>query len=248
MDKWHYALDYQVSSTDTDAAYEYRPSALFVLLQKTITNHAKNLGMDRDDVLAQYNCYWMVLRIFVHLNRPIIWGENVRCVAVSRHPVGTRIYWDCDLYIGEECVGEASTIWVLANRKTKRPILLESLPELPTENPEGAKDITVSRIEFPAEMEIQDQRKLYYSDTDINGHISNIRYVDLACDAAELDLRPYGVFLQEITMSYVGECFAGEQLTIRRGKENGAIFIHGSGPDQSDRFDCKIVMSSTQGL
>ena len=49
-------------------------------------------------------------------------------------------------------------------------------------------------------------------------------------------------------MSYVGECFAGEQLTIRRGKENGAIFIHGSGPDQSDRFDCKIVMSSTQGL
>ena len=213
MDQWHYALDYQVSSTDTDAAYEYRPSALFVLLQKAITTHAKNLGVDRDDVLSKYNCFWMVLRIFVHLNRPIIWGENVRCVAISRRPVGSRIYWDCNLYIGEECVGEAATIWVLANRKTKRPILLESLPELPTENPEGAKDITVSRIEFPSKMEIQDQRKLYYSDTDINGHISNIRYVDLACDAAELNLRPYGVFLQEITMSYVGECFAGEQLT-----------------------------------
>ena len=169
MDQWHYALDYQVSSTDTDAAYEYRPSALFVLLQKAITTHAKNLGMDRDDVLSKYNCFWMVLRIFVHLNRPIIWGENVRCVAISRRPVGSRIYWDCNLYIGEDCVGEAATIWVLANRKTKRPILLESLPELPTENPEGAKDITVSRIEFPAKMEIQDQRKLYYSDTDING-------------------------------------------------------------------------------
>lgn len=45
MDQWHYALDYQVSSTDTDAAYEYRPSALFVLLQKAITTHAKNLGV-----------------------------------------------------------------------------------------------------------------------------------------------------------------------------------------------------------
>ena len=92
MDQWHYALDYQVSSTDTDAAYEYRPSALYVLLQKAITTHAKNLGVDRDDMLSKYNCFWMVLRIFVHLNRPIIWGENVRCVAISRRPVGSRIY------------------------------------------------------------------------------------------------------------------------------------------------------------
>ena len=248
MDQWHYGMEYVVSSTDTDAAYEYRPSALFVLLQKAITTHAKLLGADRDDVLAKYNSYWMVLRIFVRLNRPIIWGEKVRCVATVRKPVGTRVYWDCDLYVGDTCVGEASTIWVLANRKTKRPMLLESMPELPTENPEGAKDITVARIRFPEEMSLQDQRKLYYSDTDINGHVSNIRYVDLACDAAELNLRPYGVFLQEITMSYVGECYAGEQLNILRGKEDGCIYIHGSGPDGSDRFDCKIKMSSTEGL
>ena len=248
MDKWHYSLDYLVSSTDTDAAYEYRPSSLFVLLQKAITSHAKNLGADRDDVLAKYNCYWMVLRIYVHLNRPIIWGETVHCVATVRRPVGTRVYWDCDFYVGDQHVGEASTIWVLANRKTKRPYLLESVSELPVEEPEGAKSITLSRIAFPDNMELHDQRKLYYSDTDINGHISNIRYVDLACDAAQLDQRPYGVFLQEITMSYVGECYAGEQLNILRGKEDGVIYIHGVGPDQTDRFDCKIRMSSTEGL
>ncbi len=248
MDKWHYALEYQVSSTDTDGAYEYRPSALFVLLQKAITNHAKSLGMDRDDVLAAYNSYWMVLRIYVHLHRPIIWGETVRCVATVRKPVGTRVYWDCDLYVGDQLVGEASTIWVLANRKTKRLILLENVPELPTEDPEGAKSITLSRIQFPESMEVHDLRKLYYSDTDINGHISNIRYVDLACDTAELNLRPYGVFLQDITMSYVGECYAGEELKILRGKEGGHIYIHGAGPDNSDRFDCKILMSSTEGL
>lgn len=191
MDKWHYSLDYLVSSTDTDAAYEYRPSSLFVLLQKAITSHAKNLGADRDDVLAKYNCYWMVLRIYVHLNRPIIWGETVHCVATVRRPVGTRVYWDCDFYVGDQHVGEASTIWVLANRKTKRPYLLESVSELPVEEPEGAKSITLSRIAFPDNMELHDQRKLYYSDTDINGHISNIRYVDLAwrrCPAGSASL------------------------------------------------------------
>lgn len=248
MDKWHYHLSYTVASTDTDAAYEYRPSALFVLVQKTITSHAKELGVSRDQMLAQYNSFWMVLRIYVHLERPIIWGETVRCESILRKPVGTRVNWDCNLYVGETLVGEATTVWVLANRKTRRPVLLEGLCELPDENPADAKDLILKRIDFPACMSLQDQRKLYYSDTDINGHINNTRYVDLACDAAELNLRPYGVFLQDITMSYVDECFSGETLDIFRGKDQGYIYIHGTGPDGSDRFDCKIKMSSTEGL
>lgn len=239
---------FSVSSTDTDAAYECRPSALFVFLQKAITGHSQIVGTSRDDVLAKYNCYWMVLRIWVRLNRPIIWGETLTVNVTVRHPQGTRIYRDCDLYIGEEHVGEATTVWVLANRKTKRPINLENLPEFPTENPPTAKDITLSRIIFPDNMELHDQRKLYYSDTDINGHMNNTKYVDLASDAAELNLRPHGVFMQEILISYVNECFAGEQLSLYRGKQDGKLFIHGVGQDGTDRFDCTIRMSSDEGL
>jgi acyl-ACP thioesterase len=248
MNDWHFREEYLVSSTDTDSTYEYRPSGLFVLLQKTIAGHAKLLGLNRDDALANYNCYWMVLRIFVRMTRPVIWGETVTAVSVLRHPTGTRAYWDCDFYVGQEHVGEATTIWVMANRKTKKPIHLENLPEFPETDPEGAKSTILTRIQFPEGMELQDKRKLYYSDTDINNHISNTRYVDLACDAAELHLRPQGVFLQEITMSYVDECFAGEEISIYRGKADGYIFIHGVGPDGSDRFDCKIKMSSDEGL
>ena len=91
-------------------------------------------------------------------------------------------------------------------------------------------------------------RRLYYSDTDINGHMGNTRYVDLAADAAELDLRPHGVFLREILISYVGECFSGETLNIYRGKENGQLYIHGTGEKGDDRFDCRIRMSSEDGM
>ena len=243
-----YQESFLVSSTDTDAVYECRPSALFVFLQKAITSHSQKVGTSRDDVMAKYNCYWMVLRIWVRLNRPIIWGETLTVRVTIRHPSGTRIYRDCDLFIGDECVGEATTVWVLANRKTKRPINLEHLPEFPVVNPPAAKSITLSRIVFPEQMELHDRRKLYYSDTDINGHINNTRYVDLACDAAELDKRPQGVFMQEILISYVNECFAGEQMQLYRGKDDGKLFIHGVGPDGTDRFDCIIRMSSDAGL
>ena len=43
MDQWHYGMEYVVSSTDTDAAYEYRPSACLSCC-KSITTHAKLLG------------------------------------------------------------------------------------------------------------------------------------------------------------------------------------------------------------
>lgn len=247
ISKSSYRDRFPISSTDTDASYECRPSALFVYLQRAITDHSQIVGTSRDDMLEKYNCYWMVLRIWVRLKRPIIWGETLTVQVTVRKPVGTRVYRDCDLYIGNELVGEATTMWVLANRKTKRLISLENLPELPTENIETAKTITLSRITFPAQMELHDRRKLYYSDTDINGHINNTRYVDLACDAAELDRRPHGVFMQEILISYVNECFAGEELEIYRGKEHGQLYFHGVGNGE-DRFDCTIRMSSPEGM
>ena len=45
-------------------------------------------------------------------------------------------------------------------------------------------------------------------------------------------------------ISFVSECFAGEELSLYRGKEHGRLYIHGTGPDGSDRFDCYIRMST----
>ena len=65
-----YTEQYLVSSTDTDAVYECRPSALFVFLQKAITEHSQQVGTSRDDVLAKYNCYWMAVS-YTHLAPPL---------------------------------------------------------------------------------------------------------------------------------------------------------------------------------
>ena len=248
MDQWHYEESYYVTSSDTDAAYEYKASAVFVLLQKAMSQHARNLLLNRDEIINKYNCCWMALRTKLIMHRPVIWAETVTAKTIIRKPVGKRLHWDCYLYVGEDLVGEATSIWVMVNLATRRTRIIECLPEFPKEDPEGAMKEALPRIHFPAGMELYDQRKLYYSDTDVNGHLNNTRYVDLACDAAELHLRPTGVFLKEILISYVDECFAGETISLYRGKEDGYMFIHGVGPDGTDRFDCKIKMSSDEGL
>lgn len=246
--KWYNEDTYYITSADTDASYHYKASGIFVLMQKVISEHARNLNTNRDCLIEKYNCCWMALRTWLKLYRPMIWAETVTAKSVIRKPTGKRLYWDCFMYIGDELVAESTTVWVMVNMATKKTRVIEGLPEFPTEDPAGALSSTLPRIQFPEHMELHDRRKLYYSDTDVNGHLNNTRYIDLACDAAELHLRPSGVFMEEILISYVGECFAGESITMYRGKEDGYLYIHGVGPDGTDRFDVKIKMSSDEGL
>ncbi len=234
---------FTISSVDADASYHCRPSALLACIQRAVTAQSVVVGTTKTDMLAKYGGFWMVLRLMIRLKRPILWNEQLTVRVIIRRPVAKRIYRDCDLYVGEEQVGDFTSLWVLADEHTHKPMFMEDIPDLPTENPPDAKDLTLSRLVFPQNMTLHDSRRLYYSDIDLNGHMNNTRYVDLAADAAELDLRPRGVFMQELQISYVGECRSGDLLRIYRGKENGGLYIHGVGDDGTPRFDCLIRMS-----
>ena len=119
MDQWYNEETYYVTSSDTDAAYEYKASAIFVLLQKVMSQHARNLILNRDEIINKYNCCWMALRTWVKMIRPVIWAETVTAKTVIRKPVGKRLHWDCYMYVGEELVGMATSIWVMVNMATK---------------------------------------------------------------------------------------------------------------------------------
>lgn len=198
-------------------------------------------------MLEKYNCYWMVLRIWVRLNRPIIWGETLTVQVTVRKPVGTRVYRDCDLYVGKEYVGEATSMWVLANRKTKRLISLENLPELPSENIDTAKSITYPESDFRKRWSSMTAESSITATPTSTGTSTTRAMWTWPVTRRNWTKRPHGVFMQEILISYVNECFAGESLDIFRGKDSGQLYIHGS-CGQEDRFDCTIRMSSPEGL
>ena len=233
-----------IEGTDVDAQSHCRLSRLFNIIQETATEHSVELGICRRDALEKYGCFWMVLRVYIAMARPVLWGETLRTVITPRKPAGSRVYWDCDFYVGTERVGEAVPVFVLVSRKTGKPADLTELPEFALPR-YSEKTYTPGRIRFPDEMRLFDTRKLYYSDADMNGHMNNARYVDLACDTAQLHLRPQGAFVRTITISYIGECFPGQTLSLYRGRKDGAMYIHGVGDDGTDRFDCELRMSSS---
>ena len=81
-----------------------------------------------------------------------------------------------------------------------------------------------------------------YSDTDINGHVNNVHYADFACDALHLERHGQGKFVRTVQIDYVGECHAGESVTIDTAVQGDALFAQGRGPGGEERFAVELTL------
>lgn len=83
----------------------------------------------RPETLKKYNCFWMVVRIWVHLDRPLRWNERFTVRTWHRGTKGASTYRDFDLICDGVTVGEAVSTWVLADRDTYKLLRMSRLEE-----------------------------------------------------------------------------------------------------------------------
>ena len=196
-----------VDSRDVDGWGRCRPSAVLGYLQEAATLAAEDGGFGREKTL-EYHAFWMLARIWFRLDRPLRWEEKVT--------------------VGGVPVGEAVSDWVLAGVEDRKLLRLSQMREL--EGTEGGglcKQLTLSKLRMPGEMEERDRRRMGYSDTDINGHVNNTRYADFVCDALRLEGLPRSRFLSDLQIGYTAESRAGDVLTLEVGEQGGQHFVKG---------------------
>ena len=81
-----------------------------------------------------------------------------------------------------------------------------------------------------------------YSDLDINGHMNNVKIVDVVCDGLELD-RQDGLFVSEIQVNYTAECMPGEQIALAVGQgTDGLTYVFGAA-DGAPKFEAAAKLS-----
>lgn len=237
--------DFIIGTRDVDEHNHCRPSALLAHLQEAATAASVALKISREDMLARYNVFWMLARIWFRLERPLHWDDVLTVRTWHRGGRGVSLYRDFDLSVDGAPVGEAVSNWVLANQDTRK-MLRASQVELDGFRHTGGslcKGITLNKLRKPEEMDTAGQRLLHYSDTDINGHVNNARYADFALDALYPQALTEGGFLREMQVGYLAECHPGEVLTLQRGQEEGRHFVRGVGQDGGARFDAAVMIA-----
>lgn len=226
--EYSYKYTRMIDSRDVDGHGFCKASALLGHLQEAATQAAEQSGFGRESLLAEYNAFWMLTRVWYQLERPLSWGEPLMVHTWTRGGRGAVSYRDYDLWCDGVKIGEGVAVWVLADLETRKLRKLSEVPQLQDCNG-GAlcKTKKLSKLKAPVSLEEVECRRMRYSDTDINGHVNNTRYADFACDALELDTLPQNQFLSGLQIGYLAECRPGEILTLRRGLMEDGCYICG---------------------
>lgn len=141
-------------------------------------------------------------------------------------------------------VGEAVSTWVLADAATHRLAHMSRITEFQdTDGGPLCKERTLSRVRLPETMEHADSRAMHYSDTDVNGHVNNVRYVDFLCDALHMERLGPSRFVSSLQVGYLAECMAGETIELYTGQAGGLWYVHGADQAGKSRFDSAVELA-----
>lgn len=245
----YYESEYSVNLREADPWGRCRPSGVLSLLQEAATGAAAALGLSHETLVERYHVFWVLARVWYRLDRPLAWGERVKIRTWHRGGRGVSTYRDFDLSVDGRPVGEAVSLWALADAQTHklaRMSLLQGFGD--SAGGELCKKRTLTKLPLPAGMEERGERIFRYSDLDINGHVNNAKYADFVCDALCMEQLGPERFVSSLQVGYQAECRAGETVRLFTGQAEGMAYVHGADGAGKTRFDAAVEIARTGEL
>ena len=89
-----------------------------------------------------------------------------------------------------------------------------------------------------SDLELAGRRKLRYSDTDLNGHVNNACYLDIACDALPLEVVKGGP-LKFVSVKYHREIPLGSQVEVFYAPSADGWYVVGRREEHA-AFECYL--------
>lgn len=176
-------LRFEVQSYHSDINSKLTLHQLFLFLQECAWGHAQENDFGYTFVEKE-NALWVLTRIYVKLNKYPKWEEHINIKTWPKTPEGLFAFRDFEIKIGEEVVGQVVSSWLVVDKKTRRPRRLSDFEIMNSEfNKQNAIDHPLEKLEMPELMEKVAERKVQWSDIDVNAHVNNATYVRWAMDA-----------------------------------------------------------------
>ncbi|MBQ6066328.1 MAG: hypothetical protein IJK89_05855 [Clostridia bacterium] len=220
-----YQQVYTVLSSDTDAKQRLRLSRLLTLLQEAAIVHTTQLGFGREKTLDK-GYLWVITVQQALISRLPRYDETITLTSLPgemMHTFYPRYYRITDEE-GNELVN-ASALWTLMDRETRGFVF----PDVSGVAIDGSKPDGQAFYPRPPKLPPKDNETRFtvpYSAVDLNGHMNNTRYFDLAEDLMDPALREADV--KELSVEYTGEARCGDELTLTYGVSGGTFLLSGT--------------------
>lgn len=219
-----YSTRLRLRNKDVELYRRLRTSRLFELMQEASIRHTEELGMGRGMTLDR-GLLWMVTLQRAEIARMPEYDEVITLESWpgdTMHLLFPRYYRVLD-ESGNTLVS-ASALWALVDQETRRMVF----PDRYGVVIEGEKTGNEIALPSPPLRAKEGQTSAFtvpYSYVDLNGHMNNTRYFDLAEDRipAAAEGRP----LRSIAVEYANEAKLGDELSVMVERDSDVYRVSG---------------------
>lgn len=242
-----YMNDYIIGYRDVDFNKNLRLSALFGYFQDTASMNVERLGIGVDTIAEKYSVAWVLTKILVEINRIPVWNEKITVETWPHEP--KKYEFDRDFRVRDEegnIIVSAISNWVLLDINT-REIKKSDIISYPAISfiEERAIDSRIRKIKPSGQLEAVYRKVIGYSDTDVNGHINNAKYIDYIMDCFSMEAHKKHK-VKSIQVNYIKEVFPGDALILFRDISRAGsklIYIEGiNEADQKPAFSAELII------
>ena len=232
-----YSRSFRVLTGDVDPSLTLKISTLFAWMQEAAMSHIIELGFPRQRTLDM-GLLWVVVQYRVRITRLPSYDEPV---TLSTWPGK-----DMHLFFSRhfsltgpdgEPMADASSFWAMMSKESRELIYPAShgitIPETVT-----GKEIPLPSRIRAGKPEVTSSFTVPYSYLDLNGHMNNTRYFDLASDQMSDEMRSLPV--KELSADFIGEARYADQLTLGIHTEEDRFVISGARDKDVFRLDYRF--------
>lgn len=211
-------VTYRIEAGDIDFRRKVSLTSLINFLLITAGKNADENGFGVLD-LQSGDLTWVLTRLSLQMNRMPTDADEIS-IETWIEDVGTAFTTRNFTLTDAEgtVIGWASSSWAVINMKTRRPLLLSSLPDLHRFIISESTPVGVPAKLPSVQGEVRNTFRVKYSDTDVNVHANSLHYIRWISDCFSLDfyrnhtIRQFDInFLKELTFADEGEVRAEEK-------------------------------------
>ena len=185
-------------------------------LLRSAGHHASANGFGYDHLIS-HNLVWVLSRLVVVMDERPRTGQSYTITTWVKscfRQFTERLFEVADA--NGRPMGHAYSIWAAIDYTTRQPIDLAELPD------GGFGEILLPSPEFPiagaSRLRLrnavqQGERRMGFSDLDINGHVNSMRYLELCLDLFDADYYRSNP-LHRIELHFANETYCGDLLSV----------------------------------
>ena len=232
--------EYYLRLSDFDSRKKIKPSAVLDIFQEIAVEHAEKLGIGMEIMLRQ-KLMWVLTKLKYQVVTDPTVSSTIKAKTWPLAP--SRIGFQREYQFLDEndnVLVKGSTEWVLMNSETRRFARVMDI----FENDWIYREERNFPGKFGRAADFDETGDAYeicpgFSDIDVNGHVSNIKYADFTLDAINPANDKY---IDIFRIDFHREVKKGSRLMIYTAQGEDAVLAKGISDAGETMFSCEIYL------